>query len=894
MAGKSMKTIFDVLARDGATPILNKVTSSFGSMRNAARNANMALGGMNAGVAEMQRRMRTAMAGGIVGAGFLKVGSQLQNFVGNTVKQAGELEFELATLKGISGATASEMERLSAAASKAGVETQFTPTESVKGLAALAQQGFTTAQQLDALMPSLLLAGASGGKIPLEEGAKLTTQTLKAFGLSADKAGILVDQLVKTTTQSGLSIEELTESMQNASAGAISMGLGVEDSLAALGLIKNIIPSAAMAGSAFQIMTGRLSATRTQKKIKAAMGIDIVDQATGKYMAFDKLLVEMSKKLGKMEEGKRGALVGEAFGERAKKGILSIFKQLDTGVTTTEGKVLKGAAAFAYYKDQLDPEVVNGFAKSMNDMKLDTLNGQITLLTGSVQTFMMEMGKGSAQFSKHIVKAFLGGFNTMLSVFQELPSGLKTGISTFLLLGATIIKFIGILLIARTGLRLFGFTFSGLLLSIGKMLLLAAPLTLFFGGIALGAYGVYRAVSTNFGRSERSAASFTDKVKMAFKGLVDIVKTGGLTKETEKQFLKMGKSPMLSAFFKRFISMWRNAKAFFDGVLVGFDQGMVRLEAPWNRFTDVVSRIFNIWTGGTDNAIKSTDDWNQRGEKFGDMMVDLSEVVLDLMTKFAEFSEDASVSLSKIDPVDLVTKFEILLISVTSIADTIGIIGEVFDKVGTGIGEGIGFLIVKLQAFGMGIKALATGNQKLMDSSKALNDQADAGMNSSLLARGLSNDAKSRFGLLSRGMTSTKLIAESRLNIAKNLASATPFSESEVLSKKERKFATQKDQQTVESMNASIQRLNERLSQRQQEIVQQQSGRGYKDTPQSTKDALAKELALIKQALSQTPKVLMVNVDGKRMFEVVMDQTEEDNEDNFDNPDMSNVTQGGG
>jgi len=892
MAGKSLKTIFDVLARDGATPVLNKVTNSFGSMRKAAKSADQALGGMNAGAAAMQKRMTTIMAGGIIGAGFLKAGAGLQNFVKGAVAQAGDLEYELATLKGISGATADEMDRLAAAASKAGVETQFTPTQAVEGLAALAQQGFTTAQQLDTLMPSLFLAGASGGKIPLEEGAKLTTQTLKAFGLQAEDAGILVDQLVKTTTQSGLAIDELTESLQNASAGAISMGLGIEDSMAALGLIKNIIPSAAMAGSAFQIMTGRLSATRTQKKIKEAMGIDVVDAATGKYMAFDKLLVKMSDKLGKMEEGARGALVGEAFGERAKKGILSIFQQLSTGITTTEGQVLKGAEAFAYYKDQLDPDVVRGFAQSMNDLKLDTLRGQMELLTGSVQTFMMEMGKGSAAFSKKIVKAFLGGFNTMLSMFQELPDGLKTGIAAFVMLAGTITKLIGVILIARAGLGLFGFSLSGVLMGIGKMLLLAAPLTLFFGGIALGAYGIYRAVARNFGNAEKSTASFTDKVKMAFKGIVDIVKTGGLSEATEKEFLKMGKSPMLSAFFKRFISMWRNAKAFFSGVVQGFDEGLVRLEGPWNRFTDVITRVFNIWTGGTQRGISDTGIWTEKGRIFGDTLVGLSEMVLDLMTKFVELGEKGAQSLEGITVDDVVDGFAKLIGVIKVVGRAFHGVFWLFDKIGTHIGEMVGGIVTLFDGLGSVISGFWNNNEQLSAAGMAKIKGVLTGEFTSAGASLRENMARQREQAGGLAETRELALARMRFAVGARERDTTPL---DGLDRGERRAAMSGDQTVMSQMNSNIAEMTARLRARQAEIVEYKKSEDYQEgvvAPQ-TRQALAEEMKVIKQALTQTPKVIMVNVDGRRLFEVQMENAAEDREDNFDDPNMSPVTQPG-
>lgn len=712
---KTLKTIFDVLARDAATPILNKVTGSFGKMRSAARMADQSLGGMNAGLAVMQKRQAAIMAGGLIGAGLIKTGSMMQQFIGAAVKESGDLEYELANLRGISGATAKEMTALANAAKKAGIETQFSPTQAVQGLANLAQQGFTANQQLGALMPSLMLSGASGGKVPLADAAKLTAQVIKGFGRAAGDAGIMVDQMVKTTTKSGLAVDEIAGAMQYASSAAQNMDVDFRSTLATLGLIKNVIPSAEVAGSAFQILTARLSKPLNQQKLKKNLGIDVIDESTKKFRGFGSILLDMSEKLAGMASGERAAIVQEIFGPRGMKGMIPLITQLSSGITTQTGEVLKGREAWKYWMSELDENKVKGFAQAMNEMKLNTLNGQLELLTGSVQTFLGELGKGAAQMSKLGVKALLKGFNTMLTVFQKLPEGLKTGIASFLLIGATITKFIGILLIARVGLRLFGFSLTSVILGIGKMLLIAAPLTMLFGGIALGAYGIYKAVSTNFGRAADSATSFVDKVKMGWKGMIDIIQTGGLREETVKEFEKMGDQPGLVRFFNWFEGAWKKAKSFFDGVSQGFIDGLSRLEKPWNEFTNTVTRMFNLWTGGSKESIASTNTWEERGHRFGDTLIFLSETVLDLMNRFLLLGESISKSMSGVTFNDILDGLKSVVIVTGSVIKIFGYvatairwIGKLFDVVGTWIGEKIASIVVRFQALGDVIKGTFT------------------------------------------------------------------------------------------------------------------------------------------------------------------------------------------
>jgi len=784
------------------------------------------------------------------------------------------------------------MERLAAAAAKAGVETQFTPTEAVQGLQNLAQQGFTANQQLGALMPALLLSGASGGKVPLADAAKLTAQVVKGFGRDAEDAGIMVDQMVRTTTKSGMAIENLAGAMQYASSAAQNMDVDFRSTLATLGLIKNIIPSAEVAGSAFQIFTARLSKPLNQKKLKENLGIDVIDKATGEFRGFGALLLDISDKAEGMAGGKRAAIIQDVFGPRGMKGVVPLLTQLQKGITTETGQVLKGQAAWKYWMETLDPETVKGFAESMNEMKLDTMNGQLQLLTGSLQTFMMEFGKGSAQFTKGIVKAFIGGFNTFLSLFQELPQGLKTGAAGFIMIAGSITKFMGVLLLARVGLRLFGFSLSGLLLGVVKMLALALPVTLFFGGIALWAWGVYRAVSGNFGRAEKSTASFADKIKMAFKGIVDIVKTGGLSKATEKEFLKMGASPMLSAFFKRFIQIWRNAQAFFTGVIEGFQNSMGRLEGPWNRFTDTVTRIFNIWTGGASQGISATDKWTGKGVALGDTMVDLSVVVLELATNFATMSEKVAEAFKDVTLDDAVGAFKGLLKVLEGIYKVISGIMGFFDTFGTAIGEGAATLATSAEAGWMELKAAFTGDKNLMKLALAKREGAWGG--SFVAPSDVEVDAGKRLtGVMTDAMKnfqSTKSLAMSREALAQQAATQSPLT-TEGLGRKDRRRAEAQNKMAVEKANDAIARITEELSQRKFEILSKASTGAYEKADTGTQQMMREELRLINQKLASTPKVMQVNVDGKKLFDVVMERTAEDKEDNFDNLNMSPVTQ---
>jgi TP901 family phage tail tape measure protein len=693
MAGRIFKTIFDVIGRDsGASGTANRVTKSINAMSNAAMRSKAQLGGMSATLSGTQKAMQSSFQSMAIGGGFMKFGSGILNFMGATRDHAADLEYELATLRGISGASAKELDRLAKSAQEAGIATQFTPTQAVQGLQALAQQGLTTQQQLDTLNSTLMLAGASGGKVPLADAAKLTTQTLKAFGLESKQAGITVDRLVKTTTMSGLAIEELAEALQNGASGAISLGISLEDTMATMGLIKNIIPSAAMAGSAFQILTTRMSNPMIQKKIKKTLGVDVVDQATGQYRKFSDLMVEISGKMEGLTEAQRGAFITEAFGPRAQKGIASIFAQLKNGVTTTTGEVLKGKDAFDYYLSALDEDQVKDFAKAMNDMKLDTLHGQMELLSGSLQTFQIELGKGAAAISKSMVKAVLDTFNAFLKIFMKLPATVKNAISGFLLLSGVLIKVVGGFFLLKGVLTLLGISLGGVIIGLGKVALIVAALMPLLAGLGIGIYGVYKMISKRSKEASDDTATFFDKLKLAYRAVADLISTGALSKAVIED-MKKAKFKGVANFIGNFGVWLGHAKAFFDGVVTGFTDALVRLEAPWQRFTDAIVRVFSIWTGGSSKSIAQTNKWSQRGAAFGDQMVNLSEVVLELSTHFVELSGIMAEAFSEVSFKDVISALGTIMTVVEKIIKALAWLIKGVKFVGTAIGEGLGMLV---------------------------------------------------------------------------------------------------------------------------------------------------------------------------------------------------------
>lgn len=130
-----------------------------------------------------------------VGLSVMTVGAAMVGGAFALADKAAQFEQAIAAVGAVSGATRDEKYgQLREAAIDAGIATQFSPTEATVGLKELAQAGFNAQESMKLLIPVLDLAGGSLGELAPAQAAGLASQALKAFGISADEAGLAVDQ----------------------------------------------------------------------------------------------------------------------------------------------------------------------------------------------------------------------------------------------------------------------------------------------------------------------------------------------------------------------------------------------------------------------------------------------------------------------------------------------------------------------------------------------------------------------------------------------------------------------------------------------------------------------------------------------------------------------------
>ena len=140
-------------------------------------------------------------------------------FVGDSISLAGDFDQKMSVLQATSGATAEEMEQLSAKAKELGSDLSLPATSAVdagEAMLELAKAGFTVQEQMDAAKGVLQLAAAA--QIDEAKAAEINANALQAFGLEANKSMFVSDLLAASANASSINATDMADTYKMAAA----------------------------------------------------------------------------------------------------------------------------------------------------------------------------------------------------------------------------------------------------------------------------------------------------------------------------------------------------------------------------------------------------------------------------------------------------------------------------------------------------------------------------------------------------------------------------------------------------------------------------------------------------------------------------------------------------
>lgn len=599
-------------ARDYASRTIDNVAKSFGRMERATTSAQRVI---QAGTA--------AMATSVLG---LAAGLKILQGAWFVADASGEFEQALNRLAVASEATTEQVTQFRAAAMKAGVETKFNPTKSVKTLDQLVQVGLTADQALKSLSGTLDFAAAA--ELEGSAAANTLAAAIKVFGEKAENARMISDKLMKTTTATAVEAHELEIMLGTVSRGAGQTGQSLDEMLVAMGMVKNTGVDATVAASS--VSTALMELSEHKDDLKKLFDIDVT--AEGKFRPFLDIILELNEGLNKIADpADRANKAKDLAGRFGLTALTAISRQVQDGIETTNGKIVKGAEAVAYLRDQL--KSAEGMTQKFKDAFFNSLPGQVTLMKGAFESLAITVGDSFAKVMRPGVERVIRGIQWLVEKFEALPEPIKKSIavavyvtSAVLILGSAVLFVGGAIAVLLPLIPAAIAVLKGFAVAMAPVLVAAAALGLAF-------FTMKQAYDRNINGFGDRVNKIFNKVKLAFQGITQFFRFGFIRGGVAKELAKKENEGVLG-FIRTVVGYVFRIKKLFGGIFDGFMASIERMGPAFDFIiagVEDIAEYLGIYSKETADAVGSSDKWYRVGRAIGLFVGIVAEAIIWIM-----------------------------------------------------------------------------------------------------------------------------------------------------------------------------------------------------------------------------------------------------------------------
>jgi TP901 family phage tail tape measure protein len=393
-----------------ATLLLN--TSQFQAGMAAAQNQMTATSNSAKKVSKDIKGIQTAA---------VAMGSALAIGVGAAVKTAADFEQALANVQAVSGASASEMERLSEAARHFAENSSFSAVEIAGGMEEMIKSGLTVEQTINGLKGALDLAAAGG--ISLKDSAEIASTALNAFKSDALSVVDAANLLSGASNASATDVGELKFGLSMVSAVAAGVGSTFKDTTSALALFAMSGLRGSDAGTSLKTMLLNLSpstkeASEQMKELGllTEKGTSAFYDSTGSIKSMAEIAELLKTKLAHLSDEQRQMALKTMFGTDAIRAANIFYKEGAAGINAMSEAMVKIKAA------------------DVAAVKMDTLNGAFKEFQATAQNLGINIGNEFLPLFTDIVRSA----SDLMRMMNQVDAGtVKAGIA-FIATGSAI------------------------------------------------------------------------------------------------------------------------------------------------------------------------------------------------------------------------------------------------------------------------------------------------------------------------------------------------------------------------------------------------------------------------------------------------------------------------
>lgn len=301
-------------------------------------------------------------------------------------KVAGDFESAMSKVEAISGATEEQLGDLRDTAIEMGAKTKFSAKESADAFTYMAMAGWDAEQMIAGISGIMSLAAADG--LDLATTSDIVTDALTAFGLQASDSAHFADVLAQASSSANTNVSMLGESFKYIAPVAGSLGMSVEDTALALGLMANSGIKGSQAGTALRAsLTNLVKPTEAMEKKMTALGIEVTN-SDGTMKSLREILEILRGSFSTLSEAEQANAAATIFGKEAMSAMLAIIN----------------ASEQDFYKLSDAIDNASGRADAMAETMMDNLPGAIEELKGALESLMIKIGEALIPVIKEVTE----------------------------------------------------------------------------------------------------------------------------------------------------------------------------------------------------------------------------------------------------------------------------------------------------------------------------------------------------------------------------------------------------------------------------------------------------------------------------------------------------------
>jgi TP901 family phage tail tape measure protein len=356
-------------------------------------------------------------------------------FGATAIRAAADFESSMNKVRGITQATGDDFQRLEALAKDLGASTQFSASQAADAMGFLAMAGF----DVDDIMSSLpgVLELAAAGNIDLARAADIASNVLSGFGLEAGEVARVNDVLALASISANTNVEQLGNAFKFVAPVAAALGVSVEESAAAIGIMSDAGIQGEMAGTALRNILGQLA------KESDELGINVYD-LNGQMLPLADIIEQLEV---------RGLNTAEAmgeFGQRAGPALQALLS--------------RGSGALRDLTGNL--EDAGGTAARLATTNMEGFNGAVLNLRSAIEGLQIAIAQsGLLAFFQGLIERltgvirYLSTLNPQLLQVITILAGLAAAVGPVLLVFGTLLlqipKITAALAVLRTAMLAF-------------------------------------------------------------------------------------------------------------------------------------------------------------------------------------------------------------------------------------------------------------------------------------------------------------------------------------------------------------------------------------------------------------------------------------------------------